>query len=259
MIGKQLNEVIRFNTVFCRFFLRFPGGKPQTAAYQAKAIDRLLVDLSRYGGVLYAQGNEKFMKPTKLPLKVDLAICSPEKVKLVRLISQMRGYVYDESVEPDYSKLVEPVSLEPKRELGETLDSLRKLRESKRHGPVGSTVSIMVPQSPFVFLKKPLKYFRTIGGDTCDITRNKLMHWTWAAGQERYPLENEEYAKIHPFCTHFTRIPSQKPSIQIIPSVITNLSEMPNSLNDWVRRTDVELSNSEKDKLSTMFHGFEGL
>ncbi|QEU61762.1 Mss18 [Kluyveromyces lactis] len=247
----HLQRIIREDTIFCRLFLRLSQAKRIDASL---AIDKLLADISRFGDVLYEKPNEKFIKPTALPLKLDLAICSPDKVKLAKLITNIRGYVVDPETEPDYSKLTTPIASEEKPDLKKTLDIL--YANTGRRYP---NQLLSIPNEPFVFLNNPVRYYRTLSGKVKDIHRRDLFKWVFLEDTERLKTPEGNFTGEHSYSKRFIEFPSNKPAIQIIPCLFQNLTELPNEMNNWLRLPDKEFKESTKSRISTLFHGFSGL
>lgn len=246
----NLQRIIRQDTIFCRFYLQFNSSKRTNASL---AIDKLLIDLSRFGDILYEKPNEKFIKPNALPLKIDLAICSPDKVKLTKLITNIRGYVYTSDSELDYSSLTSPIASEVKADLQKTIETLYSNARQNYPNDV-----LRIPNEPFVFLNNPITFYRTLSGETKDIHKRELFKWVYLNRRDKSRISEDNTNQNASFRKRFIDFPSNKPVIQIVPCLFQNLTELPNEMNNWLRIPEEGLQGSAQTRLSTLFHGFTG-
>lgn len=240
----NMHSVIRHRTLFCRLNLRF---RVKNRVNEFLVIDKLLADLSQYGEILYAKSNEKFIKNSPIPLKIDLALASPELVKLTKVVTNMRGYSLRDLKEPDYSRLCAPVTMERKPKLDEVWKQLEARWDSA--APIRP---VRLLGEPFVFSRQKPTTFRTLNGNVTQIRDSaSLFDWKFVP----IPEDKSNALRAH---ARFMDIQGPDDLVLINPCVFANLSELPNEMNYWNRISDRKLSKSNKEALNTLFHGFEG-
>lgn len=238
----ELQRLLRTKTLYCRFNLRL---RVRRRINESLLMDHLLGELSKYGEVLYEKSNEKFVLGAGMPPKLDLAITSPHLVTLMRFITNIRGYEFENLEELGIEDTTESSGPRQLEELERLFKELNEKRDrNKGYG------SLRVPSSPFIFSNHYPSKMKTLNGDLLPTKLANTFSWTY----QPVPADKSGSMKYH---YKFLDYPSKKNLLMIDPCVFANLSELPNEMNEWLR-SSTNLTKAENDRLSTLFHGFSG-